>query len=227
MKIKTSETVIIKRSLINFAPYNPKVHSKDSIRQQQKNFKQVGFLGGIVWNEATGNLVSGHKRIMVFDLEYKYDGTEKTDYDVKVEKVNLTETQEKEQNIFMDSQDARTKIDNSLLTRLIPEIDYKNAGISDTTIERLNIEFPSFKWGETKEIKEDNRTLEKIKEDQDKVKALRKNIGKDKDKERLQTHFSIVFKTYEEKAEFLEAVGINGDDIIIDGKYFIKQLNEK
>jgi len=70
-KIKESKTIVIKRSQIKFAPYNPKKHSEEDIKQQVKNFKVMGFLGGVVWNKRTGNLVSGHKRVMAMDKVFK------------------------------------------------------------------------------------------------------------------------------------------------------------
>lgn len=139
-KFYQSETVVIKRSQINFAPYNPKNHSKDAIAEQRKNFKRVGFLGGVVWNVTTGNIVSGHKRVMAMDLEYKYDGSPETDYDIKVEKVEFDEKTEKEQNIYMDSHNTNTVQDLELLANLIPEIDYKNAGLSLADLNIMGID---------------------------------------------------------------------------------------
>ena len=95
-----SETITIKRSQINFAPFNPKKHSQEQINQMRKNIKNVGFLGGIIWNEQTSNLVDGHKRTMSLDLIHGYDGTPEKDYDIKVEKISLDLKTEKEQNIF-------------------------------------------------------------------------------------------------------------------------------
>lgn len=50
-KYKQSETVVIKRSQINFAPYNPRKEDPEVIKKLKKNFKTVGYLGGIVWNQ--------------------------------------------------------------------------------------------------------------------------------------------------------------------------------
>ncbi len=47
-KYKQSETVVIKRSQINFAPYNPRKEDPEVIKKLKKNFKTVGYLGGIV-----------------------------------------------------------------------------------------------------------------------------------------------------------------------------------
>lgn len=45
-KYKQSETVVIKRSQINFAPYNPRKEDPEVIKKLKKNFKTVGYLGG-------------------------------------------------------------------------------------------------------------------------------------------------------------------------------------
>jgi hypothetical protein len=74
-KYKQSETVVIKRSQINFAPYNPRKEDPEVIKKLKKNFKTVGYLGGIVWNQLSSYLVSGHKRVQTLDIINNYDGT--------------------------------------------------------------------------------------------------------------------------------------------------------
>ena len=80
--MKSSETIVIKRSQIRLNPCNPKRHTDKQIAQQKSNIKKVGFLGGIVWNRQTGNLIDGHRRVMALDLIHKYDGSQ-NDYDIK------------------------------------------------------------------------------------------------------------------------------------------------
>ena len=104
---KGSETKIIKRSQINLNPCNPKVHTDADIKQQKANIKKVGLIGGIQWNETTGNLIDGHKRVMSVDLIQGYDGTPETDYDIKVEAVDFDEKTEKEQLLFMAKSQTR------------------------------------------------------------------------------------------------------------------------
>src|ERR1035437_1782485 len=141
-QIVQSETVIIKRSQIHFAAYNPKRHTEDGIKTQLKNFKTIGFLGGIVWNETTGNLVAGHKRIMAMDLFYGNTEETPVDYDVKVEKVKLDLKAEKEQNIFMDARSTNTQQDYDLLALILPDIDYKLAGLTADELNLISIESP-------------------------------------------------------------------------------------
>ena len=100
---KQSETIVIKRSQINFAPYNPRKEDPSVIKKLKKNFKAVGYLGGIVWNKRSSFLVSGHKRVQTLDIMNEYDGSPEKDYDIKVESVDLDDKTEREQNIFMNS----------------------------------------------------------------------------------------------------------------------------
>ena len=69
-RLKQSETRNIKRSEINLNLVNPKRHTEDAVKLQKKNLQKVGFLGGIVWNERTGNLIDGHRRVKAMDLCY-------------------------------------------------------------------------------------------------------------------------------------------------------------
>lgn len=136
---KRSETKIIKRSQINLNPCNPKVHTDADIKQQKANIKKVGLIGGIQWNETTGNLIDGHKRVMSVDLIQGYDGTPETDYDIKVEAVDFDEKTEKEQLLFMaKSQDP---IDYNLVAKnfSIDEIDFKAAGFTEQDTEQIKM----------------------------------------------------------------------------------------
>lgn len=134
---KGSETKIIKRSQINLNPCNPKVHTDADIKQQKANIRKVGFLGGIQWNEATGNLIDGHKRVMSVDLIQGYDGTPETDYDIKVEAVDFDKKTEDEQLLFMaKSQDP---IDYNMVAKNFDfdEIDFKSAGFTESDAEQI------------------------------------------------------------------------------------------
>ena len=136
---KGSETKIIKRSQINLNPCNPKVRTDADIKQQKANIKKVGLIGGIQWNETTGNLIHGHKRVMSVDIIQGYDGTPETDYDIKVEAVDFDEKTEKEQLLFMaKSQDP---IDYNLVAKnfSIDEIDFKAAGFTEQDTEQIKM----------------------------------------------------------------------------------------
>ena len=220
IKITQSETVIIKRSRINFAKYNPKRHTEEGIKNQLKNFKNIGFLGGIVWNVTTGNLVAGHKRIQAMDLFYKYDDTKATDYDVKVEKVKLTEKQEKEQNIFMDARSTNTQQDYDLLALMLPDIDYKLAGLSADELNLISIEVPALEIHK-EEIQGDFKDLGKdFEQKKAEVKAAKSKIKDAVSMNQGETYVSLTFDSYENKCEFMERFGFDNSLRFIKGESF-------
>ena len=226
-KIKQSESIIIKRSKINFAPYNPRKEDKKVVEELKKNFKRVGFLGGICWNETTGNLVGGHKRLQALDLIYKYNGTIDTDYDVKVEKIIIDEKTEKEQNIFLNNKNVQGENDLEKLAFILPEINIEFAKLENQDIELIKYSVPDFKFGNNDEFKNDIENLKKEKKfSKEEIKNIKK-INKDSaTKVQENLFFTITFKTLEEKSEFLEYLNINSDIKFITFTNFMNKLNE-
>lgn len=224
--LKQSETVFVKRSLISFAPYNPRKEDKKIVEKLKRNFKKVGFLGGIQWNETTGNLIGGHKRLMALDLVHGYDGTPETDYEVKVEKIAIDLKTEKEQNIFLNSKSAQGQTDYNLLAELIETIDIEAASIDPYEMEIIEAYKPSAIVSSNKSIKMDMDEMLDDKRGINHVKSVKEKMKANFSGQQSSFYFSVVFSNYTEKAEFLESIGINGDDTQISGKTFIQKLSE-
>jgi hypothetical protein len=230
--INQSETVTIKRSQITFAPYNPRKEDPAVVNEIKKNFKRVGFLGGIVWNETTGNLVSGHKRIQALDTINKYDGTTQTDYDIKVEKVTIDEKTEKEQNIFMNSQSVQGKFDNLKLADLFPDINYEFAGLNENDINIMQIEVPELMILNThsiESIENDMKAIEKpyqqAKEEVIKAKQAQKEAAIQRFEDQ-ETYIVVNFDNLQNKLYFLETYGFNTDEKFIRGELMLERLEQ-
>lgn len=139
-KIVQPESREIQRSDINFANYNPRRITKEARKNLKANLKRVGLLGGIVWNEDSGNLVSGHQRVSVMDEVNKYNPeTKDNDYLIRVEVVHMDEKTEKEQNIFMNNRNVQGEFDTEMLKDLLDGIDYNLAGLNDFDLNMLGI----------------------------------------------------------------------------------------
>lgn len=139
-KIKQPESREIQRSQINFANYNPRKITPEARKQLKANLKRVGILGGIVWNEITGNLVSGHQRVSVIDEVNKYNSkTKENDYLIRVEVVQMDVKTEKEQNIFMNNRNVQGEFDIDMLKDLLDGIDYNLAGLDDFDLNMMGI----------------------------------------------------------------------------------------
>lgn len=139
-KIQQAEQRTVKRSDINFASYNPRVISEDARKKLKKNLQTVGLLGGVIWNERTGNLVSGHQKVSIMDTVNRYD-TENgnNDYELRVEVVDFDEKTEKEQNLFMNNRKAQGQFDEDMLREMLNGIDFSMAGFDDFDMEILGL----------------------------------------------------------------------------------------
>lgn len=139
-KINQPESREIKRSEINFANYNPRKITQEARKCLKADLKRVGLLGGIVWNENSGNLVSGHQRVSVMDEVNRYDPrTKKNDYLIRVEVVHMDDKTEKEQNIFMNNRNVQGEFDTEMLKDLLDGIDYNFAGLNDFDLSMLGV----------------------------------------------------------------------------------------
>lgn len=247
--LKTSETVTVLRSQINFAAYNPREANEEVTKSIKRNFKQVGFLGGIVWNETTGNLVSGHKRVEAMDQLNSYDGSPETDYPVKVEKVNFDQKTEIEQNIYMNNPSVQGTYDFDKLAGLIPEIDTKRAGLTADDLDLIATYVPDVNLGASADIAADIESLgtelnEQIKAEKE-VKKAEKEAEKEantpekkpfeyrdiKEKQReaaqnaaREKYVTLSFTTYDAKFVFMTKFGLDPDATLIKGEEFDKLL---
>lgn len=137
-ELRTSETRVVRRSQLKAHPLNPKSHTDEEIRLQLKNFKKNGYLGGIIWNERDGTILSGHRRVAATDLYYKYDGTPETDYDIKVEVVDYDEKTALEQMTFLSGVNDG-KPDYNKIAAYIHDISTDDLGLSDSDIEQIKM----------------------------------------------------------------------------------------
>lgn len=133
--IRQSVTQEIHRSEITLNPYNPKRHTDKQVKQQVANIKANGYLGGIVWNRTSGNLVDGHRRVQALDIIHKYAGTPETDYLLKVEVVEFDRKTELEQLTYMAIGNSRA--DYNLVAQYADQIDTAAVGLSEEDYAQL------------------------------------------------------------------------------------------
>ena len=214
MKVKQAQSITIQRSQINFASYNPRRLSETAKKKLKANLKRIGLAGGIVWNETTGNLVSGHQRLSIIDEIEKYNpDTHENDYPVRVEVLQLSDKEEKEQNIFFNSTTAQGEFDNDLLASLIPEIDYDLAGLDEADINVLIADVPVFDVADYNQaVKDDFRNLEQITDEERLARKEAVKQAKQATKNNLSEevigdpYITLSFYDYESKLYFMEVL---------------------
>ena len=134
-----SESVELNRSAIHFADYNPRKLSEESRKTLKRGIKKFGLVGGIAVNKRTGlTVVSGHQRLSVMDELQKYP---ENDYKIRVDVIDVDEKQEKELNILMNNPNAQGTWDFDALAQLVPDIDWKDAGLTDADLNMIGVDY--------------------------------------------------------------------------------------
>ena len=229
-KILQAETRIVKRSSISLAEYNPRTISDDARKKLKENIKRVGVLGGIIWNETSKNLVSGHQRISVIDEVNKYNPTTRVnDYDIKVEVVHMTDKQEKEQNLFMNNRSVQGEFDNEILKNILFDIDYTNAGFEDFDLESIGIDLPNFDNNEAEtnnalswdEDTEENQIKRKVDTAFNKERVVQE---KDEDDRGAESYVCLTFPNRKAKESFMIKFGFDVMEQFIKGEEFSKVI---
>lgn len=238
-KYITSESVEVKRSTIHLAGYNPRKISDEAKKTLKRGIKKFGLVGGLVANKRTGmTLVSGHQRLSVMDELNKYP---ENDYLIRVELIDVNEKQEKELNILTNNPNAMGQWDYDALRELVPDIDWKDAGLTDIDLNLIGCDFLLQTEEENsladaltdmmspvtnqKEAENATKQLEKaekvahMKEVKEQVRQAAQEKTNDMD-----AYLMLSFDTYEAKAAFCERFGYDGDMKFIKGEIFQDQI---
>jgi len=124
----------LNRSDLLNAEYNPRKIKPANRERLKKRIEQVGLLTPIVWNERTGNIVSGHQRVSILD---SLNRSKK--YPITVAVVDLDEAVEKEQVIFFNNQSSQGEWDFEKLADIWNDTDVNmfSAGFSEMDVKML------------------------------------------------------------------------------------------
>lgn len=243
-KFQKFQIETIHRSQIKNAPYNPRDIKKENFDRLKRNIKNRGLIETLVWNRTTGNLVSGHQRIKILDTLEK-----KQDYNITVAVVELDEKTEKEQNIFLNNGTAQGHYVADMLRDLVPEIDYKEAGITEVDLNIIGVQIDLMNQNEVDDVDnfiqefedEKKASIEKhkaeIKEkkdispddpNKDNTKDATKYIKDWQKSERTEegadTYFTVTFSTQEAKHRFMERIGEFKESLYLKGELLEKRL---
>lgn len=213
-KYQKFETKTICRSEIANAEYNPRKISDSAKKKLKDNIKRVGLLDTIVVNKNTMNIVSGHQRISILDsLERNKD------YSLTVSMVDLTEKEEREQNIFFNNAKAQGEFDTDILAAMLSDIDFECAGldINDVGILGVEVDLPSIE--EPSEA--DKEVMKLNNEIYNNKREMRKAVmdySQTKNEESVDTFVVLTFSNQNNKEVFLQRFGFRPQEKYIKGE---------
>ncbi len=246
-----TESVELKRSAIKFADYNPRTLDEEAKKSLKRGIKKFGLVGGVTVNKRTGfTVVSGHQRLTVMDELQKYDPkTMENDYKVRVDVTDVDEKMEKELNILLNNPNAQGRWDYEKLAQLIPDIDYKDAGLTDADLNMIGVDYLLQTEEENNIADALDDLMSPIVEEREEAKAERaaeRAMQQEMEREAKVQHMKDVkqqvkeaaiskaeemdayvmlsFSSWSAKAEFCERFGYPAEMKIIKGEVFAEQV---
>ncbi len=216
------------RSEIKLAHYNPRKISEESKKRLKKNIKsEAGLIETPVVNKLTMNLVSGHQRLNIMDELEKYP---KKDYQLDVAFVEMTEEQEKKQNVFMNSKNAQGEFDNEMLAELMQGYEAEDFGLSELDAALMEPQEENQKYDDkyfktlfekktgTKEQKADNK--QHVKD----MKAQINERAGQKAADSALSYCVLNFANYKDKQAFMQRFDLDPVNTFIDGNQFSEMV---
>ena len=238
-KFFSSTIVEVKRSEIHPADYNPRKIDEQGKRMLKRSMKQFGVVGGIIVNSQTGNtIVGGHQKVAILDEMYKYPDN---DYFLRVEMISVDRKTEKTLNIALNNGNISGQWDYDALARLVPDIDYKDAGLTDADLNMIGCDFLLQTEEENSLAGALEEMMQPVTEQKEAEKAARQleraeKVAHMKDvkqqvKEQAQetaanmdAYLMLSFDTWEAKAAFCERFGYDPYQKFIKGEVFSDQI---
>lgn len=191
-------------------------------------------------NKRTGlTVVSGHQRLSVMDELQKFPDN---DYRIRVDVIDVDEKQEKELNILMNNPNAQGTWDFDALAQIVPDIDWKDAGLTDADLNMIGVDYLLQTEEENSlanalsdmmtpviEQKEADKAAKQLVERAEKVahmKEVKQQVKENAQKqaEDMDAYVMLSFDTYEAKATFCERFGYDPDMKFIKGEVFDEQI---
>lgn len=242
-KYFTSKSVELKRSQIRLHEQNPRVISDENRKALKRGIKKFGMVGGIVVNKRTGyTLVSGHQRLSVMDELQKYNAeTKENNYPIRVDLIDVEEKEEKELLILLNNPSAQGEWDYDALRELIPDIDYKDAGLTEQDLDIIGVDFNLQTEEENVIANELEDLMEPVREEHhaaltqkqaeraEKVahmKQVKQEVREAATKAaaNMDAYLMLSFDTWEAKAEFCEKFGFDPEQKFYKGEEFENKI---
>lgn len=242
-KYFTSESMELLRSQIKLHGQNPRTIPGENRKALKRGIKKFGMVGGVVVNKRTGyTLVSGHQRLSVMDELQKYNSeTKDNDYPIRVDLIDVEEKEEKELLILLNNPSAQGEWDYDTLRELIPDIDYKDAGLTEQDLDIIGVDF-HFQTEEENTIADELDTLMKpvreerqaevaqkqaeIAEKVAHMKQVKEEVKQAATKAvaNMDAYLMLSFDNWEAKAEFCEKFDFNPDEKFLKGEVFSEKI---
>lgn len=175
------------------------------------------------------------------ELQKYNPDTHENDYRIRVDVVDMDERSEKELNILANNPNAQGSWDYDALRELVPEIDYKDAGLTEADLNMIGCDFLLQTEEENSIAGELESMMSEVNEQREADKAQRqmeraaktahmkevKQQVKDaatRQAQDMDAYVTLSFDSWEAKASFCRRFGYDPYDKFIKGEVFSEQV---
>lgn len=213
---ENSEIVEMKRSQIHFHPRNPRRITPEGKKYLKRSLKSFGILGGIIVNKRNNYvLVGGNQKVELLDEMQGYDPDkpEENDYILRVEVIDVDDKKELEVLTALNNPKIGGEFDYQKLAEIIPDIDYKEAGLTEEDLSMIGVDY-IFQTEEENSLSaeldnlmadvnaEHQKDLERQREQREAIKEAQRQANEQQDKQIAAN----AEKSYEEKKQHMKDV---------------------
>lgn len=203
LMFKDYEIVVMNRSDIHGAEYNPRVMSDAQRKRLRAGVKKHGNLMPPNVNKrsvekgwpegSVPTLVGGHQRLSIFDA---LAGTQ--NYKIEVALVDKTPAEEKEANVLLNNPSAQGDWELDLLGSILqdPNVDVAGTGFDLAEVMQLFGDIPGASQPDVEEL------ASKLRSFQEAYAKVSDNVGRD------DFYLVFIFRDFATRAEFLRDAGM-------------------
>lgn len=212
-KYQVGENVLIKRSDLKEAVYNPRMIDDDCLKRLKKGIQKHGLIGSsIVWNKRTGTVVSGHQRLKALDLLEKNQ-----DYELLVTVIDVPEREEKAINVQMNNPSMQGDWDLDKLEEM-----FGKDGLTPEELGFTQMDMDLMFEGSEKYSKlfEDNQDVKAMKEEVKKIKNARATAMEQyKATGSADFYFTVVCETQADKQSLLRDMNLPVSEMYVSSEH--------
>ena len=168
----------------------------------------------------------------------KYDRkTQENDYKLRVDMITVDEKTEKELNIAMNNPNAQGQWDRDKLAEMIPDIDYKDVGLSEADLSLLGLDYMFQTEEETNLANSLSDLMQPVEEEHQEelaakqaeraakvahMKEVKQQVreASQKTADNMDAYIMLSFDNAENKNTFLQRFGFPSDSKYIKGEDF-------
>ncbi|MCI7403957.1 MAG: ParB N-terminal domain-containing protein [Pyramidobacter sp.] len=212
-KYQVGENVLIRRSDLKDAIYNPRIIDDDCLKRLKNGIRKHGLIGAsIVWNRRTGTVVSGHQRLKALDLLEKGQ-----DYELQVTVIDVPEKEEKELNVQLNNPSMQGDWD---LDKLEEMFDKDGLTPDDLGFSQMDMDLMFEGSEKYSKLFEDNSDVKVMKEEVKKIKNARATAMEQyKATGSADYYFTVVCETQEDKSALLREMNLPVSEMYVSSEH--------